>query len=301
MHVHFIMQKEIREKYPKWIDEINNDDFNLGFTADMDGLLCSAFLKHHKGLEVNQFYDFKNLYQLNLNDNRETIFVDCALKEGKTFDNHMTRLARNIYINPESANINNVMGVHRGSYTDKFAMSTLIQLYAIYNVPLPKTLQGKLILLLCDVGFKGYYSDRFRPIFLKYLEMFNMLELVEVLEQFTRQQMYDLFRRAQMDISIHAETYKKKRGHLFIDMKNDNHYGAKWYDFDTGMDLDWFMEHLGYPVELPQGSFKHVEGFTTKTIDAWLFNAKTLQQAHSYAFINKNKVMISLKKEGESA
>lgn len=291
MHVHYAMQTETRELYPTWIDQIDPKKHNAGFTADMDGLLCAAFAKYHLGLEVNKFYDFRGLYSADISNQRETIFFDCAIKKGKTFDNHMTRLSQNSYVNPESANINNVTGVNLSNYTDKFAMSTLIQLYAIYNVPLPKSLQGKLILLCCDVGFKGFYDDRYKTTFLSYLERFNMLELVDVLNQFTRSQMYEIMLRAQMNISIK----RQGSGRLCIDMDSRNLYGAKYMNFTTGMDLDIFTKHLGYPVELPEEQFTLVEAFKTKTIDTWEL-PKYMDMAHSYAFINSNKVMISLKR-----
>lgn len=289
------MQKDTRELYPKWIDQIDPKKHNLGFTADMDGLLCAAFAKHHLGLEVNKFYDFKGLYSSDVTDQRETIFFDCAIKEGKTFDNHMTRLSQNSYVNPQSANINNVTGVNLWNYTDKFAMSTLIQLYALYNVPLPETLEGKLILLCCDVGFKGFYDNRYKTTFLSYLERFNMLELVDVLNKFTRSQMYEIMLRAQMNMSIR----RQHNGLLYIDMDSKNPHGAKYINFTTGMDLDIYTKHLGYPVELPQGEFALIESFKTKTINTWELT-KYMNMAYSYAFINSKKIMISLR-EGESA
>lgn len=290
------MQKNIRDSYPNWTNEINSNKYNIGFTADMDGLLCSAFARHHLGLEVNKFYDFRRLYTTDQSDKRETIYFDCAITKGKTFDNHFTRLGKDTPYNEQSANINNVTGVHVGRYTDKFAMSTLIQLYAIYDIPLPSSLQGKLILLCCDVGFKGYYNADFRDTFLHYLKVFDMMELVEVLEQFSVQQMYEIMLRAQMNMSIHQQN-----GLLSIHMNNKNPYGAKWFNFETGMDLDWFTQHLGYPVELPRQKFEVVETFTTKTIDTWEISQYINQNLFSYAFINKNKTMLSIGKDkGES-
>lgn len=286
------MQKDKRELYPKWINNINNNKYVSGFTNDMDGLLCSAFAKHHLGLEVNAFYDFRSMNMIDPNDKRELIFFDAALCEGKVFDNHMTRSDAVSSYNTQSANINNVTDVHLGRYTDKFAMSTLIQLYAIYNIPLPTTLQGKLILLCCDVGFKGYYDSRYKMQFLSYLKMFNMLELIEVLDMFTQSQMYEFMLMAQMN----AQVVRNSDGTLWIE-KNKSHPSARWIDFDTGMNLDFFTKHLEYPVELPRGSFKTTESFKTQTVDSHAITSQMKAQAFSYAYINKNKVMMSLKKE----
>lgn len=288
------MKKEIRELYPNWIDNIDGKKYTAGFTADMDGLLCASFAKHHLGLEVNAFYNFKKMCKINPTDKRELIFFDSALKEGKVFDNHLTKGAERAYVNPESANINSVLGNHRGEYTDKFAMSTFIQLYALYNIPLPTTLQGKLILLCVDVGFKGYYDSRYKSTFLSYLEMFGMMELVDVLEQFTQQQMYEFMLRAKMNMSIQHMSNNK----LFINTDLGG-YNADWFNFETGMDLDWYSKHLGFPVELPQEKFEVVEEFTTKTLDAYMFNNKQEEQAVSYAYINSKKIMVSFRKENQ--
>lgn len=291
------MKKEIKELYPNWINNINNKEHNAGFTADMDGLLCSSFAKEFLGIEVNSFYDFKDMSILDRSDIRETIFFDSALKENKCFDNHMTRLDATSYINTQSANINNVSGVHRDRYTDKFAMSTLIQLYALYNVALPTSLQGKMILLCCDVGFKGFYDNRYRDTFLSYLEKFEMMELVKVLEMFSSDQMYEFMLRANMNAKIIREISHNRKGQLYIETSSKNPYGTKWMNFETGMDLDWYEEHLGYNVELPKGSFEVVESFKTRVIDYWELDSQLMDNAFSYAFINQQKVMISMRGE----
>jgi len=291
------MQTEIRELYPNWIDSIDKKINNAGFTADMDGLLCSSFAKEHLGLEVNSFYNFKAMMKIDPTDTRETIFFDSALREGKCFDNHMTRSNEISPYNVQSANINNVTGVHLGKYTTKFAMSTLIQLYALYNVPLPTTLQGKMILLCCDVGFKGYYDNRYKTTFLSYLEMFGMLELVEVLEMFTIEQMYEYMLLAHMNCKIRRQG---NNGKLTIDMDSRNPRNAHWINFKTGMDLDWYTKNLEYTVQLPAESFEVVETFQTQVVDSYDFTSKMQTEAFSYAYINQQKIMVSIRK-GEAA
>lgn len=266
-------------------------------TNDMDSLLSCMFLKHHFGLEVNTFYSFHSVNKINAADQREAIGVDCALKEGKCFDNHMVRSDESSYINVQSANINNVSGVHRGRYTDKFAMSTLIQLYAMYNVPLPESTQGKLILLCTDVGFKGYYDERYRDTFLSYLEKFGMMELVEVLDMFTQDQMYWFMLRAELDISIRLNQSGKKKGKLSFESSGNNpDLTARW---EQTINLEWYEQHLGFSVELPEASFERFEKFAARTIEWNELDAQTMQRAFSYAFINKRKIMISERKENQ--
>jgi len=286
------MKNEIRELYPTWIDEIDGTKQVAGFTADMDGLLCSSFAKHHLGLEINVFYDFRNQFKADVADDREVIYFDCAITDNqKTFDNHLTMFGDTY--NRQSANINNVMGVHTGRYTDKFAMSTLIQLYALYQVPLPETLQGKLILLCCDVGFKGYYDGNYQEAFLSYLDIFNMMELVPILEMFTIKQMYEFMLRAQMNMKIEVQ----RNGRLYINMDDKNYYGSKWLNFETGMDLDWFSKHLEYPVTLPDASFTLTDTFINKKMEAHLFTHSDATEAFSYAFINSRTVLYSMRKD----
>lgn len=285
------MQKHIRELYPKWVDEINSTDYTLTLSNDMDSLLSCAFLKHHFNLDINSFYSFHAISHINETDPRESIGIDLALKNGKVFDNHMTRLNATSYTNTQSANINNVTGVHRDIYTDKFAMSTLIQLYAIYNVPLPNTIQGKLIILCCDVGFKGYYDDRYRDTFLSYLEIFGMLELVEILEMYTIQQMYEFMLRAELDLTILMDS----KGSLKLNPSGNNpDVTASMF----GVNLEWHSEHLGYNVGLPQLDFKVTERFSKQILKWWELDTKTMHRAYSFAFINTNTIMISLREEG---
>ena len=204
----------------------------------------------------------------------------------------MARLNADSYINTQSANINNVTGVHRDKYTQICYVNTN-SAYALYNVPLPKTIQGKLILLCCDVGFKGFYDNRYKTTFLSYLEKFNMLELVDLLETYTRDQMYELMLRAQMNMTIR----RNHKGILFIDTDSKNPYGSKWWCAKGGMKLDWFTEHLGYFVEVPDRPFELIERFKAQTIDYWELTPQIMVNAHSYAFINSNKIMFSLKEK----
>lgn len=282
------MKQDLLEKYPSWVHDLKNINRNLTLTNDLDSLISCSLLNHLFGLEVNYFYSFSKISRLDQSDQRQSIGVDCALKQGVCFDNHVTMLESASYINPLSANINAIEGVNRNRYTDKFAMSTLIQLWSLYGLPLPCTLEGKMILLCIDVGFKGFYDERFKSIFLSYLEQLEMMELVKVLEVHTRDQMYDFMLKHELDSGI----ILKKSGELSL-YTTGNNPNSFLYE----LDLDWIGKHLGFSIELPQGVFDVVERFETRTIDWYELNQKTIDRAFSYAFINRNKIMISLKKE----
>ncbi|MCJ7841768.1 hypothetical protein MUB24_12835 [Lederbergia sp. NSJ-179] len=280
------MKKDLLEKYPSWVHELKSINRNLTLTNDLDSLISCSLLSHLFGLKINYFYSFNKISQLNQSDQRQSIGVDCALKQGLCFDNHVTMLDFTSYINPLSANINAIESVNRNRYTDKFAMSTLIQLWSLYNLPLPSTLEGKMILLCIDVGFKAYYDEEFRPIFLSYLEQLEMMELAEVLESHIRDQMYDFMLNHELDSGI----IMRNSGELSIYTTGNNPNS-----FLYGLDLKWIGKHLGFNIELPQGVFDVIERFETRTIDWHELNQKTIDRAFSYAFINKNKIMISLK------
>lgn len=286
------MQKHIKELYPIWTQDLHNVNRNLTMTDDLDSLISCAFLKQHFNLDINYFYSFHSISQFKSSDTRKSIGVDCALVEGLCFDNHLTQLNASSYINSQSANINSVTGVHRDRYTDKFAMSTLIQLWSLYDIPLPSTLEGKMILLCVDVGFKGYYSDTFRPTFLSFLEKFEMLELVEVLEAHTIGEMYDFMLRNELDLTIRRKQRGKNAGLLYFESSGNNPNL-----FSDGVDLDWISEHLGFSIELPKGEFERLQKFETKTVEWHEINTQMMNRAFSYAFINKNKAMISLREE----
>ena len=284
------MRKQILTKYPNWINEIDGSKHVAGFTNDMDGLLCASFAKHYLGLEVNEFFDFETRYAINPDEERETIFFDCAVSQGKTFDNHVTKTFYSRLVNKKSANLNNVFEVGYDNYTGKFSMSTLIQLYSIFNIPLPKSEIGKMILLCVDVGFKGFYNARFKSTYVNYLEIMGMAELTDVLKKYTKEEMYQFMLSHQLNASI----YRLKNKKLFIHMKDG--YKIDWINFDTGMDLDFYTKHLGFKVFLPRGNFELVEEYEKRTMHQLEFTKKYKKMAFSYALINAQTVMASLKK-----
>lgn len=282
------MKKEIKDLMPEWTSKLKTIDRNLTLTNDMDSLLSTSLLHHLFGLKVNYYYSFSRIARLDQSDIRKSIGIDCALKTGYCFDNHMTKLNATSYVNEQSANINVLSGINRDRYTDKFAMSTLIQLWSLYDVPLPTTIEGKMILLCIDVGFKGFYSDAFKKTFLNYLEQLEMMELVEVLESHTKQEMYDFMIENELDTSILLGQNGKRKGQLFFQTSGHNKFYFK------GFNLDWIAEHLGLPIDFPDGHFEVVQKFKTQTLEWHELNSAVMKQAFSYAFINKNKIMISL-------
>jgi len=178
------MQKQLRELFPKWIDNLKQDMQALSLSDDLDSLLGCSLLRHYFGLEINQFYNFSNIYEIK-STNKEIIGVDQAIQHGKTFDNHVVAFHYEDYINPESTNINAVLKINRENYTDKYCMSTALLIYSLFNIPLPSTLEGKRVLLAIDSGYLGFYSDFFKDTYLSYIRQMELDPLIEVLERST--------------------------------------------------------------------------------------------------------------------
>lgn len=178
------MKQQLKDKFPQWVNETERGKFNLYMSNDLDSLLSCLYLKQIKGYEVTRFYDFYNIYETQHN-NKEFIGVDMALEQGKVWDNHITRLNRMDIANPESANINSVSDINRKNYRTKYAGSTVLQILSYYNIPLPQSREGKLILLAIDSSYMGYYNSDFKDVCLNWLEQLELYELIDILKSGT--------------------------------------------------------------------------------------------------------------------
>jgi len=152
------MKKEFKEKFPEWVFA-DEQDFTVCMSDDIDSLVGATILEQIKGWEVEHFYDFHNLYSTNKNDKRKAVGVDIALVKGMTYDNHVTMLSSNSQPNIMSANPNVIEGISRDNYTSKYAMSTALLLYAMYDLPLPSTEDGKLMLMQSTAVFLATTKD----------------------------------------------------------------------------------------------------------------------------------------------
>lgn len=208
------MKQELKSKFPKWTNDIEQGKYDLCLSNDLDSLLSCLYLKQIKGYEINYFYDFSNVFKAN-NTGKQVIGVDMALERGKVWDNHITKLHRSDQVNPDSANVNAVTGISRDNYYTKFCGSTLLQILSYYNVPLPKSREGKLILLAIDSTFLGYYHNDFKEINRSWLERLELHELIEVLEtEPTKQEFYRVKKLYNLDAPIRVND----TGNLYSDI-----------------------------------------------------------------------------------
>lgn len=75
-----------------------------------------------------------------------------------TFDNNVNRVNLSDYTNPNAINSNILSDITNENYYDKYLDSIALLIWSIYNIPLPETELGKMILLAIDTTFKGFYG-----------------------------------------------------------------------------------------------------------------------------------------------
>ncbi|GGJ77131.1 hypothetical protein GGR02_003023 [Anoxybacillus voinovskiensis] len=224
------MKKEIRELFPKWIDE-TNIKYDLILGDDVDSSIGCNLLKviTNNKWDINYFYDFQNFYRHEKTENK-TIGVDMAfLKKVRCFDNHLSKRTKNDIYNELCANLNLVYNVSCENYTKKYSMSTLMLIMSLYDIPLPKTTEGKEILLAIDTAFKGFYSETFRPIHTNWLETLGYTELIDVLKQRDAKYFYEIIQQ----YGLHKKIYIDENGCLQSEIR----FGAiqPFFDFEIGL------------------------------------------------------------------
>ena len=198
------MNKNYKEILPKWFEEQTKNELVL--SDDLDSLVSCAILNKVKGWKVRYFYDFENLYKSNkININKDMrVWVDVAVLNGeKAFDNHVSmvslddRAGGDRMINP-----NKFCMITNENYIDKYCGSTALLLWSLYDLPLPETEEGKMLLLCIDSTFKGYYNEKFRgrnEFFIK--NVFGLDELYKIEQRHTEEEF--------IEVKIKYETERK--------------------------------------------------------------------------------------------
>lgn len=270
------MKNNFKEKFPQWV--YGENDFTVCMSDDIDSLVGATILRQIKGWDVEHFYDFHKLYSTDKTDKRKAVGVDIALVKGMTFDNHVTMLSSTSQPNINSANPNIIENVSRDNYTSKFAMSTALLLYALYDVPLPSTEDGKLMLMAIDSSFLGYYKG-FKKVQCDWLEKMGMEEMIYLQERHKLTGFIEVKRRYDSSEKISL---------------NDN--GV----LETKMQLDNISNLLELDIYLPEKEF-----YIRKQFSRTSFNLKrestydngTVEKHYepfSYALTGKNNLQITL-------
>ncbi|HCL4448319.1 TPA: hypothetical protein N2D16_003999 [Clostridium botulinum] len=191
------MKQEILEKFPKFLEDDYN--YNLCLSDDIDSFFSCLVLNKLKGYEIKWFYNFNSIYfSTDYKEDTKCIAVDADLTNNRRcWGNHVT------LENPNSANLNTIMGINRNNYTSKFAGSTLLTILSYYNVDLSDLSEKQLELLISiDVAFKQYYFNK--NLFKKYYN--DILEypmFVDIIEKHDKDYFYNIIKEYKLNEHIY--------------------------------------------------------------------------------------------------
>lgn len=270
------MQNEVKNMIPEWC--YGEDKYSLMLGDDIDSLLTALVVKHVKGHDINWFYDFTKLYVSDSKDTKEKVGCDMCLMKGKTFDNHVFMMDEDDDVNPDLVNLNAWYKVNRENYTDKYAGSTLLLVWAIYGLPLPKTREGKLILLSVDSAYLGHYNERFKGIHNEWLRKLGFEELIDFLDTCTVEDFQQVMYKYQ--------TTRK----IFV--MDDG-------ELKTRIKLSEIQEHFDFPIYLPEMNFKVHTTYKGKVLDLKEMTPKNepfrkSRKVVSFALVYKDKASFTL-------
>lgn len=266
------MRKKLKERFPKWCFDNKQGQNTLVLTDDLDSLLGCSIENYVKGNEINYFYDFNKLYVADKTDKRKAIGIDLALHKGKSWCNHVVRINEDDYVNPQTANINALLKIHSKNYTMKYALSTALMMWSFYDLPLPKTKEGKMLLLAIDSGYLGHYRDRFKDVHTAYLKLLGFNELIDLLNE-----------THEFEFEMLQAKYKTKAK---IKLNNEGYLKTK-------LPLADLQGFFGIPLELPKQKFELLYEFnyTPKPMNVDNIKSKDRidKQIFSFALTGRNK------------
>ena len=158
------MKAEYKQKLPQWYTSKVNHD--LIITDDIDSLMSCAILQKVNGWEIKYCMLFKADTDKNFDfmgktsdATNEVVGVDLALQQNqKCFDNHLSRCVNTDPVNENCINPNMFSNISRGNYFKKYNLSTVLLVWSIYDIPLPKSEEGKMILLTIDSSYYSHFS-----------------------------------------------------------------------------------------------------------------------------------------------
>ena len=254
------MQKILKDKFQDWTSKIDSS-YKLILTNDLDSLFTVALLKYLFGCTVGMFYDFKSLYSTQpKHDKSKLIGCDMAVEdhEIKTFCNHVTRMAKDDKVNPNSANLNNfATGVYGGgtifntTYFRKYSGSTVLTVLSLYNafdkliLPNHSKLTEEQLKILASID--SYFYGAYHP---KHYEAYNYFQVWQEslgLEMF--QPIFDTYTKDEL-IQFQNE-HKLKSNIMAYKSKGE-------YKLHTELPLDYLQKHF------PMLDFSLDDIFTTK-------------------------------------
>ena len=230
-----MLKVEYQEKFPKWWKETKY--YDLVLSNDLDSLFSCEILREVKGWQIQYFNHNFDSMGISEPSNSEYIGVDLSLTHGKCFDNHVVMLNEHDDYNYKSINFNVADQISRENYFQKYCGSTLLMIWSLYDIPLPESEEGKMILLAIDSTFKGYYSPyaNDKNSNKKYLvDVMGLGELYEVLKRHKQQDFIKIMQKYNLNGKIDV-----KNGYL-----------------NTDIDLPGLREVFDLPFLLPRNPFQ---------------------------------------------
>lgn len=270
------MDIKIKEKLPDWC--LGNEKHDLVLSNDIDSLASCAILKQVKGWEITSFYDFHHVYESKRENSNTKCWVDVAVREGHAFDNHVSKIDMFDRWNPEMVNLNSLYWISREDYSDKYAGSTLLELWSIYDFPLPKTEKGMMLLLAIDVAYKGFFSDKFHDTQKRYLcNILGFYRLYDVIKRHSKEEFDNLIGEYGLNAEIKCVNGK----------------------LETRLDLDRIGHFLGLDLSLPDIKLESVMDFSIyqQNICGHMSSDYIHDDLFTLALTYRNKLRYSVKEQ----
>lgn len=268
------MNKKFLAELPTWYK--SEKDFSLVLSDDIDSLITCALLTFVKDWHIGYYYDFQSTWKVEGETNNNRVWCDVALmRDEMSFDNHVSRLNMDSYYNKEMINPNLLADITAQNYKDKYAGSTALLVWSVYNLPLPQSEEGKMILLCLDAMFRGYYRG-FKEQQRRYLcDMFEYPELYELYKRHKSEDFSELMDKYNIDAKVKVG----KNGKLHTDA-----------------DLKGISKLLGIDIKLPDSHFllKH-DDFYVKKIDITSEQIKKSNKIISLAFTFSRRAVCTVK------
>lgn len=267
------LKKEYLEKLPNWYD--SNKKFDTVLSDDLDGLLSVNILKEVKGWTPQYFYCFDHLYinpYLREKNNKTAtrVWADVSVVfDEKCFDNHVSRKDRNDKDLPLQINLNLMTEVTNYNYYYKYSGSTALMIWSLYDVPLPKTDLGKMILLLIDSTYKGFYSEN---------ELYRQRNRFYLIDVLGLEELYEVQQR-------HTEKeFEKLRNELKAYEKIHMNNGK----LETEMDIKTISGLLRFPLDLPKTKFQVIGSLESSPMKRGNPAIKDLNRVYTFAYVGKS-------------
>lgn len=247
------MKEKYLSKVPEWY--MSNEKFDLVLSDDLDSLTTVAVVQSvHPNWNVEYFYDFDNIYvspdvYFKENKSHTRVWCDVAFcRNEMAFDNHISRKDIDDHVNPRCINPNLLADVSNYGYTNKYAGSTALLVWSLYNIPLPTTEEGKMILLCIDSTFKGFYSSKFKE-----RNRFFLCDVLDLPELYEVEKRHDIKEFNQL---------MNKYG-----LSQKIRYNSETKQIETKLDVAKISEMLGIELSLPTSSYDHWRSFEQRTVN----------------------------------